>query len=107
MMRRKPEYETCMKGTKMDNVDVFSYCLDCYMKQDCTYYDTSYEESESCEHFGNRLLDYPKCGPCPGEKCEECSIITLQKVLSGHSRRIDVITSAGFKLVLNEGEEKT
>lgn len=61
--------------------------------------------NEDCEDYGNRLKDMPKCQPCPWSICTKCSILTLEKVLSGHSRKIEVLTPAGRLVTINEPEE--
>lgn len=48
---------------------------------------------------------WDKCEHCPDEICMNCSILTLDLVLSGSNRRIELLTPKGRKLVLSEGGE--
>lgn len=89
----------------MNSNNIFKMgCIVCEMKDSCIYFDTQYV-GEDCKHYGNRLLDYPKCQPCDNDLCMRCSILTLEKVLSGHPRKIEVLTPAGRSVVINEPKE--
>jgi len=52
-----------------------------------------------CKDFGNRRKDWPKCQPCPDEICENCSILTLEKMFGG--KNVQILTSKGKKLDLS------
>ena len=55
---------------------------------------------EKCEDYGNRMKDYLKCQECPDEILENCSILTLEKVLSKSKRDVTILTTKGKKLKL-------
>lgn len=61
--------------------------------------------NEDCPDYGNRMKDFPKCQPCPEKICMKCSVLTLEKVLSEHPRKIDIITPSGRSVTISKGKE--